>query len=364
MKKGFLSAPEGAWKVKAAAVANVDKHALGTSKCGARLISLLDSAKTLLASGHVSAASHAADCAGKSQTEGSSLPTDVQQIIDDCKKKEQQVLERAKSLAAGKGPPIDALLEILKNGIETNRIWQQLHQALQESLGQFGAMLEQVGLLSKESFLLHTCSPAQDAKQLYVLAPLRAFGGTWVNVPCCSQDVAKLAAHAAGLCTSFNQPLAEDAQDTNGYRADLVEPNNKTCFWQVVQGAAWPSCRPLLLHEQWAVLCNGDWVELVGPVPDHQESSGTWPPRRCAAELVHGELPRPEMSGCSNQQDSSPCQLFQDMSAKPCMNTLLCCKCACDGVAVEVSAAFPGYALAKPSAWPPRRSQLWRARCI
>ena len=170
---------------------------------------------------------------------------------------------------------------------------EQMHQSLQESLGHFGSMLEEVGLIGKESLLLHT-HQQRDTKQICVFAPRCGCGGVWVDIPCSCPDAAVAAARAAGMS---GRVLKDGKQeDDAGYNQN---PETATCdpgVWQVVQSAAWPAREMLSSGNKWAALCNGDWVEMVPPGEDHARGARSsvqrdWPPIRCAGEFLQGAVP-------------------------------------------------------------------------
>ncbi|CAE7530262.1 HIF1AN [Symbiodinium sp. CCMP2456] len=306
MKKGFLAArPDvkacGARKIATPLEAigcHAQRHASPASCSqheGLDLNSVLKAAKRLLASGHVSAASRAAVCVRKLQSETDPLSlTEVLSALEACDEKEKDVAKHAMLLMDRSDPPIDALLELLRYGVE-GEVWDHLHTALERSLGQFTTMLREVGLLSEDSLLLQPqARQTGQTKQVYVLASMREYGGTWVDIPCSSADPESIAAQAAGI-TAFSPGTTPRKED--GYRQGTRTSSDRGCAWRVVQSSAWPSCEILSPDSgKWAVLCSGDWVEMVED-PDEDDAgscahSGPWPAMRCAAEFLHGTLPR------------------------------------------------------------------------
>ena len=307
MKKGFLAArpdvkARGARKTATPLepIGCTDQRYASPASCSQRedlnLNSVLKAAKRLLASGHVSAASRATACARKLQSENDPLAlTEVLSALEACDEKEKDVAKRAMLLMDRSDPPIDALLELLRHGVE-GEVWDHLHPALERSLGHFTTMLQEVGLLSEDSLLLQ---PQQQqtgqTKQVYVLASMREYGGTWVDIPCSSADPESIAAQAAGI-TAFSPGTTAGKED--GYHQGTRTSSNRGSSWRVVQSSAWPSCEILSPDSgNWAVLCSGDWVEMVED-PDEDDAgscahSGPWPAMRCAAEFLHGTLPRP-----------------------------------------------------------------------
>ncbi|CAE7024414.1 Hif1an [Symbiodinium sp. KB8] len=306
MKKGFLAArpdvkARGARKIATPLepIGCTDQRYASPASCSQRedlnLNSVLKAAKRLLASGHVSAASRAAACARKLQSENDHLAlTEVLSALEACDEKEKDVAKRAMLLMDRSDPPIDALLELLRHGVE-GEVWDHLHPALERSLGHFTTMLQEVGLLSEDSLLLQ---PQQQqtgqTKQVCVLASMREYGGTWVDIPCSSADPESIAAQAAGI-TAFSPGTTAGQED--GYHQGTRTSSNRGSSWRVVQSSAWPSCEILSPDSgKWAVLCSGDWVEMVED-PDEDDAgscahSGPWPAMRCAAEFLHGTLPR------------------------------------------------------------------------
>ena len=289
MKKGFLTA--GAEKVKAASVVK-DTRSEPLQDCAANSLALLDSTRVLLASPHyVSAALRVASCALE-LLESQSL-SEARSQLNVCERRETEITDQAMALI-GSRSPIDALRQILRHGVEGG-IWEKLHRALQESLGRFGTMLEEVGLLSSESLLQHTHHQQPNTNQIYVFAPRREVGGIWVNVPC-STDAASFAARAVGISAAQHAGTF-DTQDA--YKSTAGDSTHSTLqtatLWKVVQGAAWPQGGVVLDKVKWSALCNGDWVETVEIAEEPEENHSqniSWPSKRCAREFLHGALPR------------------------------------------------------------------------
>ncbi|CAE7762740.1 Hif1an [Symbiodinium sp. CCMP2592] len=305
MKKGFLAArpdvkARGARKIATPleAIGCHTQRYASPASCSQRedsnLNSLLKAAERLLISGHVSAASRAAFWARKLQSENDALSlTEVLSALEACDEKEKDVAKSAMLLMNRSDPPIDALLELLRHGVE-GIIWERMHPALERSLGHFTKMLQEVGLLSEDSLLLQ--SPLQQTgqtKQVYVLASMREYGGTWVDIPCSSADPESIAAQAAGITASPGTA----PRKADGYHQGTRTSSDSGCAWRVVHSSAWPPCEPLSPDSgKWAVLCSGDWVEMVEDRDEEDAGScvhsGSWPAMRCAAEFLHGMLPR------------------------------------------------------------------------
>ncbi|CAJ1334448.1 unnamed protein product [Effrenium voratum] len=219
--------------------------------------------RALLDAGCVSAARRGAERVLRLEAQSPELL----ELLGAVTSQEAKALEEAERLERA---PVEALLVLLRAGIENAAAWRKADKALEQSLAKFGAMLEELGVL-KDGSLLRNCQALQDDGRQVLIFSSRDWhqAGVWTQLP------AAFPACAAGVL-----------------RASQADPKAESSV-RILRSACGKADPTELSEATWATVSHGDWLE-VGALQQAPPAVQVedWPAPRCVAELMCGSLPR------------------------------------------------------------------------